>query len=42
MEFVKAQPKEYLVVAKSGQIKNIGVARNAIILSEHENKNNDN
>ena len=31
MEFVKAKPNEYLVVAKSGKIKNLGVARSAMI-----------
>mgnify|MGYP002629967614 CR=1 FL=1 len=31
MEFVKAKPNEYLVVAKSGKIINLGVARSALI-----------
>ena len=31
MEFVKAKPNEYLVVAKSGKIKNIGVARSTFL-----------
>lgn len=31
MEFVKATPNEYLVVAKNGKIKNLGVARSTFL-----------
>ncbi len=31
MEFVKAKPNEYLVIAKSGEIKNLGIARSAFL-----------
>jgi len=31
MEFVKAKPNEYLVLAKSGKIKNIGIASSALL-----------
>ena len=31
MEFVKAKPNEYLVLAKSGKIKNLGIASSALL-----------
>ena len=31
MEFVKAKPNEYLVIARSGKIENLGVARSTFI-----------
>jgi hypothetical protein len=31
MEFIKAKASEFLVVAKSGKIENLGVARSALI-----------
>ena len=31
MEFVKAKPNEYLVVAKSGKIRNLGIARSTFL-----------
>ena len=31
MGFIKAKPNEYLVVAKSGEIKNLGVASNTFL-----------
>ncbi len=31
MEFVKAKPNEYLVITKSGEIKNLGIARSTFL-----------
>ena len=35
MEFVKAKPNEYLIVAKAGKIKNLGVASSAFLWPSH-------